>query len=109
KFTGTEYAIGVGNGYDALVTCLKALGIGPGDEVILPANTFIATANAVVHTGAKPILAEPDKQTYNLTAATAEKHITPNTKAIIAVHLYGQTCQMDELQELCKSYGLKLI
>ncbi len=109
KFTGTEYAIGVGNGYDALVTCLKALGIGPGDEVILPANTFIATANAVVQTGAKPILAEPDKQTYNLTAATAGKHITPNTKAIIAVHLYGQTCQMDELQELCKRYDLKLI
>jgi len=109
KFLGAGFAVGVGNGLDALVLSLKAVGVEPGDEVILPANTFIATANAVVQLGAKPILAEPDKQTYNLTAETAEKHITSKTKAIIPVHLYGQSCQMDELQQLCKNYSLKLV
>ncbi|MBJ6116763.1 DegT/DnrJ/EryC1/StrS family aminotransferase [Pontibacter sp. BT310] len=109
KFLGADFAIGVGNGFDALVLALKAVGISPGDEVIVPANTFIATANAVVHLGAVPVLAEPDIQTYNLTAATAEKHITPKTKAIVAVHLYGQTCEMERLQGLCRSYSLKLV
>jgi dTDP-4-amino-4,6-dideoxygalactose transaminase len=109
KFLGVDFAIGVGNGFDALVLALKAVGIGPGDEVIVPANTFIATANAVVHLGAVPVLAEPDIQTYNLTSATAEKHITSKTKTIVAVHLYGQTCEMEKLQDLCRSYSLKLI
>ncbi|MBC5775314.1 DegT/DnrJ/EryC1/StrS family aminotransferase [Pontibacter sp. KCTC 32443] len=109
KFLGAEFVIGVGNGFDALVLALKAVGVGPGDEVILPANTFIATANAVVQLGAIPVLAEPDKRTYNLTASTAEKLITAKTKAILPVHLYGQTCQMEELQQLCRSYNLKLV
>jgi dTDP-4-amino-4,6-dideoxygalactose transaminase len=109
KFLGADLVVGVGNGFDALVLALKAVGISPGDEVIVPANTFIATANAVVYLGAVPVLAEPDIQTYNLTAETAEKHITPKTKAIVAVHLYGQTCEMEKLQGLCRSYGLKLI
>ncbi|MEJ8756089.1 DegT/DnrJ/EryC1/StrS family aminotransferase [Pontibacter sp. H259] len=108
-FLGADYALGVGNGLDALVLALKAVGIKAGDEVIIPANTFIATANAVVQVGAKPILAEPDQFTYNLTAETAGKHITSKTKAIIAVHLYGQTCHMKELQTLCRKHGLKLI
>src|SRR5687768_587127 len=69
NFLGAGYAIGVGNGFDALMLALKAVGVGPGDEVILPANTFIATANAVVQLGAKPILVEPDKHTYNIIAA----------------------------------------
>ncbi|HEY4650798.1 MAG TPA: DegT/DnrJ/EryC1/StrS family aminotransferase [Pontibacter sp.] len=109
RFLGTSYAIGVGNGYDALVLALKAAGVGPGDEVILPANTFIATINAVVQVGARPILAEPDPETCNLTAASAAQHITSKTKAILPVHLYGQACQMEALQELCKSYSLKLV
>jgi len=109
RFLGARFTVGVGNGLDALVLALKAVGVEPGDEVIIPANTFIATANAVVQLRAKPILAEPDKQTCNLTAGTAEKHITSKTKAIVPVHLYGQTCQMDELQQLCKSYSLKLV
>ena len=109
KFLNAGYAVGVGNGFDALVLAMKAVGIEPGDEVILPANTFIATANAIVQLGATPVFAEPDAQTYNLKAATAEKLITPKTKAIVAVHLYGQTCEMQELQQLCKSYSLKLI
>ncbi|MBB6610988.1 DegT/DnrJ/EryC1/StrS family aminotransferase [Pontibacter sp. Tf4] len=109
RFLGADFAIGVGNGFDALVLALRAVGVGAGDEVILPANTFIATANAVVHLGAKPVFAEPDAQTYNLTAATAGKHITPKTKAIVAVHLYGQPCEMEALQQLCKAYSLKLV
>ncbi|WP_238395632.1 DegT/DnrJ/EryC1/StrS family aminotransferase [Pontibacter pudoricolor] len=109
KFLGADFAIGVGNGFDALVLALKSVGVGPGDEVIVPANTFIATANAVVHLGAVPVLAEPDQQTCNLTAETAEKHITSKTKAIVVVHLYGQTCEMEKLQQLCKSYNLKLV
>ncbi|NDK57084.1 DegT/DnrJ/EryC1/StrS family aminotransferase [Pontibacter fetidus] len=109
KFLGAGFAIGVGSGFDALVLALKAVGVGPSDEVIIPANTFIATANAVAQLGATPVLAEPDKLTYNLTADTAAKLITTKTKAIVPVHLYGQTCQMDELMELCESYSLKLV
>ncbi|MER2996298.1 DegT/DnrJ/EryC1/StrS family aminotransferase [Pontibacter populi] len=109
NFLNAGSAIGVGNGFDALVLALKAAGVGPGDEVIVPANTFIATANAVVHLGATPVLAEPDLQTYNLAAATAERHITEKTKAIVAVHLYGQTCEMEQLHKLCKNYSLKLV
>lgn len=109
KFLGAGYAVGVGNGFDALVLAMKAVCIEPGDEVILPANTFIATANAIVQLGAKPVFAEPDAQSYNLKAATAEKLITPKTKAIVAVHLYGQACVMEKILQLCERYSLKLI
>lgn len=108
-YTGAGAAVGVGNGYDALVVALKALGIGEGDEVVLPVHTFIATVNAVLQVGAIPVLAEPDKYTYNLTAETAAKHITPKTKAILAVHLYGQVCQMEGLQQLASAYDIKLL
>lgn len=101
--------VGVGNGYDALVIALKASGVGKGDEVVIPAHTFIATINAVLQVGAKPVLAEPDKATYNLTAASAGKYITSGTKAILPVHLYGQACQMDELLQLCQDNGMRLI
>jgi dTDP-4-amino-4,6-dideoxygalactose transaminase len=109
SYLGAETAIGVGNGYDALVIALKGLGIGAGDEVVLPVHTFIATVNAVLQVGAKPVLAEPDKYTYNLTAETAAPHITSRTKAILAVHLYGQVCQMEELQQLAQEHGIKLL
>ncbi|WP_299985217.1 DegT/DnrJ/EryC1/StrS family aminotransferase [uncultured Pontibacter sp.] len=101
--------IGVGNGYDALVVALKAAGIGAGDEVIVPANTFIATVNAVVQVGAIPVLAEPDRHTCNLTATEAAAHITSRTKAIIPVHLYGQACEMDGLMALAQQHQLVLI
>jgi dTDP-4-amino-4,6-dideoxygalactose transaminase len=102
-------AVGVGNGYDALVVALKAAGIGTGDEVIVPANTFIATVNAVVQVGAIPVLTEPDRYTYNLTAAEAVLLITPRTKAIIPVHLYGQACEMPGILELAEQHNLTVI
>jgi dTDP-4-amino-4,6-dideoxygalactose transaminase len=105
----TGMAIGVGNGYDALVVALKAAGVGPGDEVIVPANTFIATVNAVMQAGAIPVLAEPDPYTYNLQAETAANFLTEKTRAIIPVHLYGQACEMDGFLELAQAHNLILI
>lgn len=102
-------AIGVGNGYDALVVALKAAGIGARDEVIVPANTFIATVNAVVQVGAIPVLAEPYRYTYNLTASEAAVLVTPRTKAIIPVHLYGQACEMAGFLELSAKHNLTII
>ncbi|MFD2248196.1 DegT/DnrJ/EryC1/StrS family aminotransferase [Pontibacter ruber] len=106
--TEATYSIAVGNGLDALTIALKAVGVGAGDEVILPANTFIATANAVVQAGGTPILVEPDSFTYNLTAA-AEKAVTARTKAILPVHLYGQACEMGPLVELATKYKLAIV
>ncbi|AKD03419.1 DegT/DnrJ/EryC1/StrS family aminotransferase [Pontibacter korlensis] len=108
-YLGVGAAVGVGNGYDALVIALKALGVGAGDEVVLPVHTFIATVNAVLQVGAKPVLAEPDKYTYNLTAETASRHITSKTKVVLPVHLYGQVCQMDELLQLALKQGIKVL
>lgn len=109
RFTSTTAAIGVGNGYDALVIALKAMGVGPGDEVILPVNTFIATVNAVLQAGATPVLAEPDPDTFNLHAESASRLINPKTKVILPVHLYGQTCPMDELVALAQTQRIKLL
>ncbi len=109
RYLGMAAAIGVGNGYDALVIALKAVGVGPGDEVVVPAHTFVATLNAVLQVGARPVLADPDKATNNLTAASAGKYITSRTKAILPVHLYGQVCQMQELQQLAQEHNLLLI
>ena len=106
---GTGAAIGTGNGYDALVIALKAAGIGPGDEVIAPANTFIATVNAVVQTGAIPVLAEPDRYTCNLRAEVAAEAVTGRTKAVIPVHLYGQACEMEAYVQLAREHHLILI
>ena len=105
----TGAAIGVGNGYDALVIALKAAGIGLGDEVIVPANTFIATVNAVVQAGAIPVLAEPDRYTCNLKAETVAAAITPRTKAVIPVHLYGQACEMEAFVQLTRKHHLILL
>lgn len=103
------YAVGVGNGLDALTMALKAAGVATGDEVILPANTFMATANAVMQVGAKPVFAEPDIHTYNLKADLIAAKITPRTKAIIPVHLYGQPCEMDAIMALVDGAGIKVI
>ncbi len=109
SFCGVKYCVGVGNGMDALTLILKGLGIGEGDEVILPANTYIATAFAVTQAGAKPVLVDPDVNTFNLDPSLIEEAITENTKAIMPVHLYGQACEMDSIMEIAKKYGLKVI
>lgn len=108
-YCGTKYCVGVGNGLDALVMALKALGVGTGDEVIVPANTFIATALAVTYTGATPVFVDPKLETFNIDPAKIEAAITEKTKAIIPVHLYGQACDMDAIMPIAKKHGLKVI
>lgn len=103
------YCVGVSNGLDALVLSLKALGIGKGDEVLVPSNTYIATWLAVTYVGAKPIPVEPNYKTYNLNPEFAEKAINKKTKAIIVVHLFGQACQMDAISDLSKKFNLYVI
>ena len=109
KYIGTKYCIGVGNGLDALRLALLSLEIGEEDEVIVPSNTYIATALAVSYTGAKPILVDPDIDTYNLTSKGIEEAITKNTKAIIIVNLYGQSADMDEIMKIAKKHKLYVI
>lgn len=108
-YCGTKHCIGVGNGLEALHLILRAYGIGEGDEVIVPANTYIATWLAVSHAGAKPVPVEPDEKTYNINSALIGQAITKKTKAIIAVHLYGQPADMDSINILAKKYDLKVI
>jgi len=105
---GAEHAVGVGNGLDALFLILEASGIGPGDEVIVPSNTYIATWLAVTHTGATPVPVEPVEATCNLDPARVEAAVTPRTRAILAVHLYGQTADMAALRAIARRHGLKL-
>ena len=109
EYCGAAYCIGVGNGLDALMLALKALDIGPGDEVIVPSNTYIATALAVTYVGAKPIFAEPDIRTYNLDPTRIEEKITAATKAIMPVHLYGQACDMDPIVAIAKKHSLFVV
>jgi dTDP-4-amino-4,6-dideoxygalactose transaminase len=109
QYVGTKYCVGTGNGLDSLYIILRALGIGKGDEVIVPSNTFIATALSVSHTGARPIFVEPDINTYNINPNLIEKAISDRTKAIIAVHLYGQPAKIDDIVNICAKYNLKLI
>ena len=108
-YCGTKYCVGVGNGLDALMLALKALGIGEGDEVIVPSNTYIATALAVTYVGATPVFVEPDIRTFNIDPALIEAAITEKTKAIMPVHLYGQACDMDPIMAVAKKYGLKVV
>lgn len=108
-FNQVAYTVGVSNGLDALYLALKALEIGAGDEVIVPSNTYIATVLAVSYTGATPILVEPDPKTYNINPENIAKAITPQTKAIMPVHLYGQACQMDEVMAIAKEHQLYVI
>lgn len=108
KYCGTRHAVGVGNGLDALRLILQAAGLGEGDEVIVPANTFIATILAVSQAGCVPVLVEPDPATFNIDPGRVEAVITPRTKAIMAVHLYGRVAPMGRLREIADKYGLKL-
>lgn len=109
EYCGTQYCVGVGNGLDALMLALKALGIGAGDEVIVPSNTYIATALAVTYVGAKPVFVEPKLETFNIDPEQIEEKITGRTKVIIPVHLYGQACDMDPIMEIAGKYGLKVV
>jgi dTDP-4-amino-4,6-dideoxygalactose transaminase len=108
-YCGTRHCVGVGNGLDALHLIVRAYGIGLGDEVIVPANTFIATWLAVSHAGATPVPVDPDPHTHNIDPALIESAITSKTKAIIAVHLYGQPADMDPIRAIARQHGLKLI
>lgn len=108
EYCGVKHCIGCGNGLDALFLILKASGIGDGDEVIVPSNTFIATALAVSRTGARPVLVEPHLDTYNLDADRIEESITARTKAIIPVHLYGQPADMEAICAVAEKYHLKV-
>lgn len=109
RYCGAKYCIGCGNGLDALYLILKAYGIGAGDEVIIPANTFIATALAVSYVGATPILVDPILESYNIDFNKIEEKITQKTKAIIPVHLYGQPADMEPIKAIAQKYGLKVI
>ena len=109
RYCGADLCVGCGNGLDALVLILKALGIGPGDEVIVPSNTFIATVLAVSYAGATPVFVEPLLETYNIDPDRIEAAVTPRTKAIIAVHLYGQCARMDAIRTIADAHGLKVI
>lgn len=108
-YCGTEYCVGVGNGLDGLMLILKALDIGSGDEVLVPSNTYIASALAVTYTGATPVFVEPDLSTYNIDPKRIEEKITSKTRAIMPVHLYGQPCDMDPIMELAKKHNLYVV
>ena len=105
----TKYAVGVSNGLDALVLALRSLHIGPGDEVIVPSNTYIATALAVSHVGATPVFVEPRMETYNINPELIVHAITKKTKAIMPVHLYGQAREMDAIMEIAKANNLYVV
>lgn len=109
KYCGAKYCVGCGNGLDALYLILRGYDIGEGDEVIVPSNTYIATALAVSYVGAKPVFVEPDINTYCINPDLIEKSLTDKTKAIITVHLYGQTADMDRINKIAKKYNLKVI
>ncbi len=108
KYCGVKYACGVANGLDALRLLIEASGFGTGDEIIVPANTFIATILAITYTGCTPVLVEPDINTYNIDPDLIEQAITEKTKAIMVVHLYGQAVQMDKIWSIAKKYNLKV-
>lgn len=108
-YCAADHAIGVANGLDALILSLKALGIGEGDEVIVPSNTYIATWLAVSDVGAVPVPVEPDPATHNINPENIAAAITPATRAIIAVHLYGQPADLDLISAIAQRYGLALI
>ena len=108
-YCGTRYCCGVANGLDAMIIALKSFDLEPGDEVIVPSNTYIATILAVIHAGAKPILVEPDISTYNIDPTRIEEKISSRTRVILVVHLYGKVCKMDAILAIADKYQLKVI
>ena len=109
NYCGSNYAVGVANGLDALVLGLRALKVGPGDEVIVPSNTYIASWLAISAVGATPVPVEPNPTTYNINVKEIYKLITPATKAIMPVHLYGQPGDLDQIITLSKQFGISVI
>jgi dTDP-4-amino-4,6-dideoxygalactose transaminase len=109
EYIGSENCVAVANGNDALEIGLQAIGIKPGDEVLVPANTFIATAEGVSNIGALPVFVDIDAATYNIDPAKIKEKITPKTKAIIAVHLYGLPAEMDAIMEIARPHNLKVL
>jgi len=109
NFCGVRGTAGVANGLDALNLIIKGYGFGPGDEIIVPANTYIASVLAISQNGCAPVLVEPDIETFNLNADLIEEKITPRTKAILVVHLYGRAMSMEKVWKLADQYKLKII
>lgn len=108
-YVGAKHCVGLGNGLDALHLSLRALGIGPGDEVIVPSNTYIATWLAVSYAGARPVPVEPDRRTYNLDPDRIAAALTPRTRVILPVHLYGQPADMEPILALARQHGLRVL
>ena len=108
-YNEVNHCVGVSNGLDALFLALKALEIGPGDEVIMPSNTYIASVLAVTRVGAAPVFVEPRWETYNINPDEIRKAITSKTRAIMPVHLYGQACEMDEIMSIANEYNLYVV
>ncbi|WP_433901437.1 DegT/DnrJ/EryC1/StrS family aminotransferase [Sphingobacterium puteale] len=109
SYCGVPHCVGVASGLDALVLSLRYFGFDPSDEVIVPSNTYIASILAVMQAGLKPVLVEPDINTYNIDSKKIESAITARTRAILVVHLYGKICDMDPILQLAGKYGLKVI
>lgn len=109
KYCNAKYCVGVGNGLDAITLSLRAIGIGQGDEVIVPSHTFIATVLAISSTGATPVFVEPNDKDFTIDAKKIEEKVTTKTKAIIAVHLYGQCAEMDTIMEIARRHNLKVV
>jgi dTDP-4-amino-4,6-dideoxygalactose transaminase len=108
-YHSSKHCIGVASGLDALILALKAFNFEPGSEVIVPSNTYIATILSILHSGLKPVLVEPDISTFNINPKLIEEKITSKTKALMIVHLYGKSCEMDPIVEIKNKYSLKLI
>jgi len=108
-YCGVKYCVGVANGLDALTLIVQAYGFGPGDEILVPSNTYIATILAISRNGCTPVLVEPNERTFNIDPDEVEAKITPNTRAIMVVHLYGQAVRMGKIQALARKYNLKII
>lgn len=109
RYCGAAHAVGVANGLDALTLIFRSYGFPPGSEVLVPANTYIASVLAVTNAGLRPVFVEPDERTYNLDPARVERHLTPRTRAILAVHLYGRCADATALGEIARRHGLKLV
>lgn len=109
SYHNSKYCFGVASGLDALLLSLKAFDFEKGSEVIVPSNTYIATILSILHAGLKPVLVEPDILTYNIDPKKIEENITTKTKAIMIVHLYGKSCEMDKIVEICEKFKLRLI
>ena len=109
KFTGSKFAIGVSNATSALHLSLKSIGVGKGDEVIIPNITFVATANAVLYTGATPVLADVNYDDLNISSKSIKENITKKTKAILPVHFAGKSCNMPQIKKIANNYNLEII